>query len=59
VAYHRKRLGISAKIMMPKPNPLVKFCATQYGGAEVILQVQTLDDAFSYSQELISQANLL
>jgi threonine dehydratase len=59
VAYHCKRLGISAKIVMPKPSPLVKIRATQYWGAEVILQGETFDDAFSYSQALVSQENRL
>jgi threonine dehydratase len=31
VAYHCKRLGISAKIVMPKPSPLVKFVRPNTG----------------------------
>ena len=30
IAYHSKRLGISAKIVMPKPSPLVKIRSTQH-----------------------------
>jgi threonine dehydratase len=59
VAYHCKRLGISAKIVMPKPSPLVKIRATRYWGAEVILEGETFDDAFNYSQQLVAQENRL
>ncbi|MFT4632157.1 MAG: threonine dehydratase [Candidatus Pseudothioglobus sp.] len=59
VAYHCKRLGISAKIVMPKHSPLVKIRATRYWGAEVILEGETFDDAFNYSQQLVAQENRL
>lgn len=59
VAYHCKRLGISAKIIMPKPSPLVKIRSTQHWGAEVILEGDTFDDAFYFSQQLVAAENRL
>ena len=57
IAYHSKRLGISAKIVMPKPSPLVKIRSTQHWGAEVILEGETFDDAFNDSQQLVAAEN--
>ena len=57
VAYHAKRLGISAKIVMPVHSPLVKIRSTEHWGAEVILQGNNFDEAVQHSRELISQEN--
>ncbi|MFT6432601.1 MAG: threonine dehydratase [Candidatus Azotimanducaceae bacterium] len=57
VAYHAKRLGISAKIVMPKHSPLVKVRSTEHWGAEVILAGETFSEAFDLSQTLISEEN--
>ena len=59
IAYHAKRLGISAKIVMPRMSPLVKIRSTQHWGAEVILEGETFDDAFNYSQQLVKEENRL
>jgi threonine dehydratase len=47
VAYHAKRLGISAKIVMPLRTPLVKVSATQNHGAEIVLHGASYDDAYA------------
>jgi len=46
VAYHARKLGISAKIVMPKHSPLVKIRSTEHWGAEVLLEGDSFDDAF-------------
>jgi threonine dehydratase len=57
VAYHANRLGISSKIVMPKFSPLVKVRSTEHWGAEVILEGETFDDAYRYSQEIVEAEN--
>ncbi len=57
VAYHANRLGISAKIVMPKQSPLVKIRSTEHWGAEVILAGDTFSEAFSHSQALTAEEN--
>ena len=42
VAYHAKRLGIPATILMPRYTPHVKVERTREHGAEVILEGETL-----------------
>ncbi|MCB1646923.1 MAG: threonine ammonia-lyase [Pseudomonadales bacterium] len=54
LAYHARRLGIPARIVMPKHSPLVKIRSTEHWGAEVILEGETFDDAYQYSQELVA-----
>ena len=45
VAYHCRRLGIRAKIVMPLGTPLIKIVSTESYGAEVILHGDMVDDA--------------
>jgi threonine dehydratase len=45
VAYHAKRLGIRAVIVMPRFTPHVKVERTREHGAEVILVGETFDEA--------------
>src|SRR3982751_2213520 len=52
VAYHAKRLGIPATIVMPEPTPTVKVTQTKGHGAEVVLYGKIVDDAFSKAREL-------
>ena len=52
VAYHAKRLGIPAVIVMPEPTPTVKVTQTQGHGATVILHGKIVDDAFAKAREL-------
>jgi threonine dehydratase len=52
VAYHAKRLGIPAVIVMPEPTPTVKVTQTAGHGAEVVLYGQIVDDAFAKAREL-------
>jgi threonine dehydratase len=52
VAYHAKRLGIPAVIVMPEPTPTVKVTQTAGHGAQVVLYGQIVDDAFARAREL-------
>ncbi|OKO77737.1 threonine ammonia-lyase [Bradyrhizobium sp. NAS96.2] len=48
VAYHAKRLGIPATIVMPIGTPMVKIENTRRHGAEVIITGQTLEECFAF-----------
>ena len=52
VAYHAKRLGIPATIVMPEPTPTVKVTQTEGHGAQVVLFGKIVDDAFAKAREL-------
>ncbi len=52
VAYHAKRLGIPAVIVMPVSTPTVKVTQTAGHGAEVVLYGTVVDDAFDKAREL-------
>ncbi|ANW05869.1 threonine ammonia-lyase [Bradyrhizobium icense] len=52
VAYHAKRLGIPATILMPIGTPMVKIENTRRHSAEVIISGQTLEDAGRFAREL-------
>ncbi len=48
VAYHAKRLGIPATIVMPVGTPMVKVENTKHHGAEVVVTGATLEEAAAY-----------
>ncbi len=52
VAYHARRLGIHAVIVMPRYTPGVKVVHTRRHGAEVILHGEVFDDAKAHAAEL-------
>jgi threonine dehydratase len=52
VAYHAKRLGIPATIVMPAPTPTVKVTQTEGHGAHVVLYGDMFDDAYAKAREL-------
>jgi threonine dehydratase len=51
VAYHAKRLGISATLVMPIGTPMVKVENTKRHGANVIISGQTLEEAGQFARE--------
>jgi threonine dehydratase len=51
VAYHAKRLGIPATIVMPIGTPMVKIENTRRHGAEVIITGQTLEEAGAFARQ--------
>ena len=58
VAYHAKRLGIPATIVMPVTTPFVKVAATQQHGAEVVLDGETVADAQVRAEAIARERNL-
>jgi len=52
VAYHAKRLGLPATIVMPESTPTVKVTQTAGHGAKVVLYGKFVDDAFAKAREL-------
>src|SRR3954467_13564274 len=59
VAYHAARLGIAATIVMPVTTPFVKVVATKSHGAEVVLEGETVFEAYARAAELARDRNLL
>ena len=58
VAYHCRRLGIQAKIVMPVGTQLIKVVSTQNYGATVILHGDTVDDGYELALEFVDQEGL-
>jgi threonine dehydratase len=58
VAYHARRLGIPAVIVMPRHTPAVKVEQTRAFGAEVVLAGELFDDAKAHAVELASHRGL-
>ena len=52
LAYHAKRLGIPATIVMPLNTPTVKVTQTEGHGATVVLEGDTFDAASAHAREL-------
>jgi len=59
VAYHARRLGIPATIVMPTTTPFVKVKATQMHGAEVVLSGKTLFEAQQRAETLAAERKLV
>jgi threonine dehydratase len=53
VAYHARRLGIDATIVMPEPTPLVKVSATREFGARVVLFGANYDEAYGEAMRIV------
>ncbi len=58
VAYHAGRLGIPATIVMPEFTPFTKVKHTKDFGARVILDGETLSEAFARAQEITKAEGL-
>ncbi len=59
VAYHAARLGIAATIVMPVTTPFVKIASTKSHGAEVVLEGETISEAYGRAAELARERNLI
>ena len=59
VAYHSRRLGIPATIVMPVTTPFVKVKATEMLGADVVLSGGTLLEAQLQAEALATKRNLV
>jgi threonine dehydratase len=51
VAYHAKRLGVAATIVMPVGTPMVKVENTRRHGAEIIISGKTLEEAGAFARQ--------
>ena len=58
VAYHARRLGVPATIVMPVTTPFVKVAATRSHGAEVVLHGETVADSQARCEEILAQRGL-
>lgn len=59
VAYHARRFGIPATIVMPEMTPLVKVENTRAHGAEVVLFGETLYEAAQHAREIAAERSLV
>ena len=59
VAYHARRLGVPATIVMPRFTPFNKVAKTEAMGAEVVLIGDNLDDARGYVTERVAKDGLV
>jgi threonine dehydratase len=59
VAYHARRLGIPATIVMPEMTPFVKVKATEAFGAAVVLHGETLAEAQIRAGEIAAKRDLV
>jgi len=58
VAYHARRLGIPATIVMPEGTPMVKVENTRRHGAEVIVTGATLEDSARFAHARAAERGL-
>jgi threonine dehydratase len=59
VAYHARRLGIPATIVMPVTTPFVKVAATEDYGAEVILDGESIAEAQLRAETIAAERGLV
>ncbi len=52
VAYHARRLGIAATIVMPEPTPFSKVSATERLGARIVLEGDDFDGALAAARRI-------
>jgi threonine dehydratase len=58
VAYHARRLGVPATIVMPVSTPFVKVRNTSHLGAEVVVHGESLDEALAHAREIEREEGL-
>jgi threonine dehydratase len=59
VAWHAKRLGVPAAIVMPESTPIVKAENTRAHGAEVIFHGETLAESQIEAERLVRERDLV
>jgi threonine dehydratase len=59
VAYHARRLGIPATIVMPVTTPFVKVAATEAYGAAVVLEGEAVSDAQARAETIAKERALV
>lgn len=58
VALSAQKLGIKATIVMPRTTPEIKVASVKARDAKVILHGDTFDEAFAYSQKLVTEKGM-
>jgi threonine dehydratase len=58
VAYHARRLGIPAVVVMPRHTPFVKVEQTRAHGAQVVLEGDALAQSFGHARALAAARRL-
>jgi threonine dehydratase len=58
VAYHARRLGVPATIVMPQGTPLVKIENTRGHGATVLIEGTTLEDSAEFARSYGAERGL-
>ncbi|MDW8369949.1 MAG: pyridoxal-phosphate dependent enzyme, partial [Geminicoccaceae bacterium] len=56
LAYHARRLGVPATIVMPLSTPFVKIDNTEKLGAEVVLAGETVDEAAAEARAICARS---
>jgi threonine dehydratase len=59
VAYHARRLGIAATIVMPVTTPFVKVKATEALGATIVLDGETVTEAQARAEAIAAKRDLV
>ena len=59
VAYHSRRLGIAATIVMPRSAPLIKVTRVRQYGAETVLHGSDYDGAYAEAKRLGAEQDLV
>jgi threonine dehydratase len=59
LAYHARRLGIPATIVMPRFTPLIKVQQTESHDAEVVLHGEKLEEATAHAHALAERRGLV
>lgn len=59
LAYHARRLGIPATIVMPRFTPLIKVQQTEGHDAHVVLHGEKLEEASAHAHELAAKRGLV
>jgi len=58
VAFHARRLGIAATIVMPERTPLIKVSNTERYGARVVLHGRSYDEAMERALHILEDESL-
>jgi threonine dehydratase len=58
VAYHARRLGVAATIVMPRGTPVIKVMQTESHAARVVLEGDDLASAAAHAHRLEAEQNL-
>lgn len=58
LAAHGQAMGIAVTVVMPRVAPLTKIANCRRLGAEVILEGQTIDDAYQHARSIVADRGL-